>query len=201
MNYIRIFSRLLTLVLFLALAPAALASTWYVDGVNGNDQNNCKSWKHACQTIGHAISLASSGDTIKVAPATYTENLTIGISLTILGANASTTIVDGGGVNTVVTISEPNANVTLSKLTIRNGYNQYYGGAIINYGTLTIDHSGITANGANYGGGGIENYNTLTINNSTITANNLSYQYSSGGAILNWAALTVNKSTISVTAT
>jgi hypothetical protein len=30
--------------LFLALAPTALASSkWYVDGVNGNDKNNCKS--------------------------------------------------------------------------------------------------------------------------------------------------------------
>jgi hypothetical protein len=39
--------------LFLALAPSALASTtWYVDGVNGNDGNNCTSAQTACKTIG-----------------------------------------------------------------------------------------------------------------------------------------------------
>jgi hypothetical protein len=52
----------------------------------------------ACKTIKHAISLASSGDTIMVAAATYTENLTIGISLKVIGSGARTTIVDGGGV-------------------------------------------------------------------------------------------------------
>jgi hypothetical protein len=63
------------------MAPAACASTWYVDGVHGNDNHNCKSRKRACRTIGHAISLASSGDTILVAPATYYENLTIPFAL------------------------------------------------------------------------------------------------------------------------
>ena len=70
-------SKFLVLVLFLALAPSALAWTWYVDGVNGNDNNDCKTAQTACQTIGHAISLASSQDSIMVAPATYKENLTI----------------------------------------------------------------------------------------------------------------------------
>jgi hypothetical protein len=51
----------------------------------------------ACKTIGHAISLAHSGDTIMVGSATYTENLTIGISLNVIGSGASTTIVDGIG--------------------------------------------------------------------------------------------------------
>ncbi|HYA25562.1 MAG TPA: choice-of-anchor Q domain-containing protein, partial [Terriglobales bacterium] len=119
----------------------------------------------------------------------------IGVSLKILGANASTTIIDGGSVNTVVIISSSSANVTLSKLTIRNGY-ATLGGGIINIGTLTLNNCTITANSAQYGGGGIDNYGMLTINHSAITASNL-YQYSSGGAIMNWSALTINKSTIS----
>src|SRR5215467_5477710 len=116
-----VFSRLLLVPLFLALSPIALANpTGYVDGVNGNDSNDCKSRQTACKTIGHAISLASSGDTIGVGPATYTENLTIGISLTIVGSGAAKTIVDGGGVNRVFTIFS-GANVSLSKLKVRNG--------------------------------------------------------------------------------
>src|SRR5215469_3872348 len=89
------FKALLVLALFLALAPTALAATWYVNGVSGSDGYNCKSLTTACWSIGHAISLASSGDTIIVAPATYYENLTIGISLNVIGSGVSTTIIDG----------------------------------------------------------------------------------------------------------
>ena len=45
------------LLLAVTLCSAALANTtWYVDGVHGNDNNNCKSPQTACKTIGHAIS-------------------------------------------------------------------------------------------------------------------------------------------------
>jgi hypothetical protein len=56
--------------LSLALPPAALASTWYVDGVNGDDTNDCKSRTTACATIGHAMSLSASGDSVMIAAAT-----------------------------------------------------------------------------------------------------------------------------------
>src|ERR1700730_14527568 len=116
-----VFSSLPLLVLMLAFAPAAQASTnLYVNGAKGSDSNHCKSPQHACKTIAHAISLASSGDTIKVAPSTYKENLAIGISLNILGANARTTIVDGNQSKTVFTISK-GVVVLLSGLTIENG--------------------------------------------------------------------------------
>ena len=178
-------SKVLLLALLLALAPAALAkSTWYVDGVNGNDTNDCLSSQTACKTIGHAISLASSGDTIMVAPAIYTENLIISTSLKIIGSGATTTIVDGGGVNTVVTIGSGTPNVILSKLTVRNGYSQDYSGGINNWGTLTVNKSTIAGNG-----GGITNAGTLTINNSTISGN-------AGGGIVSYGMLMVNNSTI-----
>src|SRR5215472_14990203 len=113
--------------LLLALAQFASATTWYVNGATGKDTNNCLSPTSACKTIGHAISLASSGDSITVAAATYKENLTIGISLSVIGAGARTTIIDGGGVKRVVSISS--GNVTLAGLTIRHGFAPYgYGG-------------------------------------------------------------------------
>ena len=107
----------------LTLAPTALAvTTWYVNGANGSDSNNCMSPLTACRTIGHAISLAHSGDSIMVAAATYYEHLTIGLNLTIFGSSAQTTIIDGGGVKTTVVISDSAARVTLSNLTIRHGF-------------------------------------------------------------------------------
>ena len=176
MKHKLVFSSLL-LALSLASAPTARAiTTWYVDGANGSDSNNCLSPTTACKTIGHAISLAHSGDSIMVAAATYKENLNIGFSLNVLGSGAGTPIVDGGGVNTVITVSNANAHVSLSKLIIQNGFARC-GGGIYNIGTLAISNSAISANRAGDGafgtgsGGGICNGGTLTINNSTISGN------------------------------
>ena len=202
------------LILF-AVVPTALASTtWYVNGVSGRDSNNCLSATTACKTIRHAIALALSGDSIIVAPATYTENLTIGKSLTVVGSGASTTVIDGGAVNSVATISNTSVHVTLSKVTIRNGHARFYGGGIYKVGTLQITDSIVTANFAGAircyefcaaWGGGIYNYAgaTMVISKSTI-ANNLAYLSCSqfrcyvalGGGIANEGQLTVTDSTV-----
>src|SRR5215472_15131593 len=134
----RLASLWLVSVLLLILAPFAVASTtWYVDGVNGNDGNDCKTRQTACKTIGHAISLASSGDTIGVGPATYTENLNIDRSLRIVGSGASTTIVNGGMYKgSVILLDGPTAS--LSKLTIGSGTGAARGGGIyMGAGSLT----------------------------------------------------------------
>jgi hypothetical protein len=207
---------LLVMALFAATVPAALgtstttSTTWYVDGINGSDSNSCTAPTAACKTIGHALSLAHSSDSIKVAAATYTENLTIGHSLKITGVSAQTTIIDGGGVNTVVTISSGN-NVTLSNFTIRNGSTS----GIINGATLTIKNSTVSGNQAHLHcvglqcfayGGGIYNGGRMTINASTISGNNAFVSCPqnhsctfSGGGIANFGmlALTIINSTIS----
>jgi hypothetical protein len=191
--------------LLLALCPAALASnTWYVDGVHGSDNNNCKSRQTACKTIGHAISLAHSGDSIMVAAATYTENLGLYLSLKIVGSSAKTTIIDGGAKGTVITIGH--SNVTISKLTIRNGLGGS-GGGIYNSGMLTIANSTVSGNTANGRrdafGGGIANFGTLTIANSTISGNTASGVCNPlrggicvGGGIFNGGTLMITNSTI-----
>jgi hypothetical protein len=190
------------LAVFLALTSTALASTtWYVNGVDGSDNNNCMSSKTACKTIGHAISLASSGDSIMVAAATYTENLSIGFSLKVIGSGASTTIIDGGLAGTVVTISASTANVTISKLTIQNGCAS--GSGVYNGGRLSISDSTVSGNGNKPTyycglGGGIYNNGdsgaTLTIDNSTISGN---FALLGGGGIFNTGTLAISHSTIS----
>jgi hypothetical protein len=220
-----VFHSLMLLAMFLALTSTAVASsTWYVNGVSGSDGNACTSPTTACKTIGHAISLAHSGDSIMVAAATYTENLTINFNLKMIGSGAKATIIDGGGVNTVVTISNSNAHVTLSKVTIRNGLGVGHnscgfslcveGGGIYNSGTLSVIDSTITGNVAfeqkycfssvrcHAFGGGIYNAGTLTISKSTIMDNvaNASCLYicsAAGGGILNGGRVTINNSTIS----
>src|SRR5271157_4386667 len=213
--------KLLTSFLFaamvLALASTAVATTkWYVNGVSGSDSNNCLSSTTACKTIGHAISLSASGDSVRVAAATYTENVTIGISLSITGSNAATTIIDGGGAARVVTISSATAHVTVSRLTIRNGHlsNPFPKGAgIYNVGTLNITNSTVSGNTASAEceefcpvmGGGIYNHvgATMTITNSSITGNLASSGCTQGdcaaegGGIWNGGALTIDGSTLS----
>ncbi len=191
------------LLMALFLAPTAVASTtWYVNGVSGNNSNTCTSPTTACKTIKHAISLAASGDSIIVAAATYTENLTIGISLTLIGSGASTTIVDGGGVNTVVTISNGTAHVTLSKFTLRHGL-ATNGAGVNNSGMLTINNTAISGNVAQSSttfsrGGGVYNHGTLTINNSTVRGNSAN---TDGGGIFNTGRMTINRSTVSKNST
>jgi hypothetical protein len=207
-----VFISLLLLPLFLTLAPTALASsTWYVDGVHGKNKNDCKSRQTACKTIGHAISLAHSGDSIMVAAASYKENLTIGFSLKIIGSSAKTTIIDGGGVGTVVTIPHTSSHVTLSKVTIRKG-SASSGGGINNSGTLTIDQSTVSGNRAVVKGcssqcaaygGGISNGGNLAVSNSTVSGNRAVVKGCSsnctayGGGISNGGNLAVSNSTVS----
>lgn len=152
--------------------------------------------------LGHAISLASSGDTIGIGPATYNENLVINLNLNLIGSGASTTIIDGGRVNTVVTVS---ATVSVSNVTIQNGGNVAFGGGIFNAGTLTINKSTISGNFAGLraggGGAGIYNLGAATFSDSTISGNQASCSgfpcVSQGGGIYNLGHLTINNSTLS----
>jgi hypothetical protein len=92
------------LTLFARVPTAMGSSTWYVDGVNGSDSNDCKSRQTACQTIGYAVGLASSDDSVLLARAIYTENLTINFNLRLAGSGATRSIIDGGGNARVVSI-------------------------------------------------------------------------------------------------
>jgi parallel beta-helix repeat protein len=61
--------------------------------------------------IQQAIDLASSGDTIMVRSGTYYEHLVVDKSLSIIGEDQNTTIVDGGGNWTIVEIFADNVTV------------------------------------------------------------------------------------------
>jgi hypothetical protein len=195
----------LVLVFLFAASSVAAATTWYVNGVTGSDSNNCLSPTTACMTIGHAISLSLSGDSIRVAAATYKENLSIGFNLNILGSGAARTIIDAGGIGRVVEISSTSAHVTLSRLTIRNGGGRY-GAGILNRGTLRVIDSTLSGNVALSSfvalGGGIGNSGTVTISNSTLSGNTARLECSrpcvaEGGGIFNSGTLTINNSTLS----
>ncbi|MBN1283363.1 MAG: right-handed parallel beta-helix repeat-containing protein [Proteobacteria bacterium] len=70
------------------------------------------------RSIQEAIDAAAPGDTINVAAGTYHENITVDKPLTLSGADAAATIIDGGSSGVVVQITAD--DVTLSGFTVQN---------------------------------------------------------------------------------
>ena len=139
------------------------------------------------------IERAKPDSTVTIGPGTFYENLAIDKSLTIAGSGSteSGTVVDGSmDWGSVISI-DPNINVNLYNMLIRNGLSSA-GGGIYNQGRLTISDDTISGNSAN-SGGGIFNSGTATVTDSTISGNSANL----GGGIFNSGTATVSGSTIS----
>ena len=76
----------------LAAAGGQTSMLWV--SKNGVDTAIC-SQINPCLTIGHAISVATSGTTVIIAPGTYTENITLAASVSLQGQQARTAIISG----------------------------------------------------------------------------------------------------------
>lgn len=74
-------------------------------------------------TIQAAINTATPGDTIMVANGTYNENLFVDKSVSIIGENPATTIIDGGRNGYVIHVVS--SNVIISGLTVQNGKEEF----------------------------------------------------------------------------
>ena len=170
-------------VILMSAQITRAAGPWYVDPA-GSDSNDCLSTGSACQTIAAAIGKASAGDTINLAAGTYTENVTVTKALTFVGADAATTIVDGGGTGRIFNITS--GAVTLQGLTLRNGNaGSGYGGAIQTYSPLTLNAVTVYTNTAYYGGG-VYAVGNVTLSNSrfednTATGPNINNDVRRGG--------------------
>ena len=144
---------------------------WYVSP-NGDDNNDCRSWRTPCKTITAAITKATAGDVLIIAPGTYTENIRFYKSLVLIGSGSARTIIRGDPNNIApVVFIDTEATVAISGVTIRDGRNTSgEGGGIDNLGTLTLANSVVRDNTAQRGGG-IGNSGNLNVTNSTIHGN------------------------------
>jgi len=180
--------------------------------------------------IADAIAAAAPGDTIHIASAAspYLERLSITKSLSLIGDDPATTIIDGGHAGQVVRIDGA-VTVMLANLTVRNGLSNggtttnTFGGGLYNHlGTVTLNqvmvrdnNSGTGGDGFGHGGGGIfTQQGQMTINSSLVTGNttgtgadeNFGASFGDpggegGGIYVSGGALTINDSQISANIT
>jgi Protein of unknown function (DUF1565) len=99
----------------------------------GTDSGNCIS--APCKTIGYAISVAPAGQQIHVAAGTYNETVDINKPIKLVGAGASTTTINGAGLDPsgsgyygVVYVGNAGGVVTVQGFTITNPMEYAYTG-------------------------------------------------------------------------
>jgi len=186
-----------------------------IDAVDANPgDGNCADVSGNCTlraAIQEANQLAGS-DTIDLPTGTYTLSLSgigedaaatgdldISGNLTLNGASALNTFVDGADIDRIFDVDTNGVgiSVTLTGLTLRNGKAiSSSGGAIRNQATLTLSDCTLTSNTADLGGGGINNQGTLTLSRCTLNDNTAS---TDGGGLYNSssAVSTLTNSTFS----
>lgn len=197
---------LASIILWLAstanISQAAPTATLFVNATTGNDGNDCLSAGAACATIDGAVGKAIANDTIQIAAGTYNENdIVLDKELTLIGAGAESTIVDGGGNGRIFSVS---LSSTISDLTIQNGqtpddaniFMSGGGAMLVGSSTNTLLQNVVITNSVAAGSGGaIMNLGNLTIDNSEIISNTAT---GLGGGLYNYSfgAITVTNSLI-----
>lgn len=145
----------------------------YVDQSAANCGTGTGSAVDPVCSITDAIALAAPGDTVRIAPGTYVENVTAPFDLNFEATGtANVTIVDGGATGSVITIPT-GVTVSIDSLTITNGRSDY-GGGIKAEGVLVLTNSTVTDNftiGSGPGGGIASGGGNLTIEVCTISDN------------------------------
>jgi hypothetical protein len=154
-------------------------------------------------SLRQAILDTPSGGTVDFQPgmtgtiSLTTGELAINKDLTISGPGSGVLTVSGNHASRVFDIAAT-FTVSLSGLTIADGFTTGSGGGIFNAGTLTVTSCTLSGNSAVFGGGGIDNYfGTLTVTGSTLSGNTATAYFGGGGGIWSNGMLTVTNSTLS----
>ena len=126
--------------------------------------------------------------------------LVISSNVTIIGPGAPSLAVEGGGPNSSFSVFsvDSGATVSITGLTVKNGYASY-GGGVMNEGTLTLTNDTVSGNAASQagtGGGGVFNGQnaTATLIADTFAGNALitAHVRLQGGGVFNLGAATLS---------
>ena len=139
---------------------------------------------HLC--LREAISLATQGETVYISAslvdqtiALQTGELVLYRDIVIHGLQSNPVTIDAGEQGRAFRVT-PAADATIEGVRLTGGYANGPGGAILNYGTLTIQHSTIEGNVAQAGGGIFNQNGTLVVLNSVIDGNHTDGSYGGG---------------------
>jgi parallel beta-helix repeat protein len=147
------------MVIVIDSAPLGEAATLYVGGTGGGNYT----------LIQDAITAAFPGDEIFVYNGVYNEIVTVDKTLTLTGENRDLTIIDGGGLDNVVTITANWVNMT--GFTVTGGDNGWSDGGLIlsNVQNCHVADNNVSDNGRD----GIRVINTQnsTVENNYISGN------------------------------
>ena len=139
-------------VLVMSASSAIAQTTRVVDDDGQGTAVNCDDPTAAFATVGAAIAVAASGDTILVCPGSYIENINFGGKAIVVRSTAgpAVTILDGNAVDSVVTFATGETSTSiLEGFTIRNGRAPFDGGGIrIVSASPVIRHNLIAGNTA-----------------------------------------------------
>ncbi len=120
-----------------------------------------------------------------------TGDLDITDDLTVTGAGADTTVIDGGGIDRVFSVTGSVA-AEITGVTVQGGRTVGDGGGILNFGALTLTLVSVSGNAADDpvvwlggSGGGIANRGTLTVGSSTVSNNTVGGEWGGGGGVYN----------------
>ena len=204
MRHVVRFTLPLLLVLSAPAGAAVLTVTKTADTLDAACNSDC--------SLREAVAAANSSpgaDTIHLGPGVYaltrvgasenesaTGDLDVAGGLTIVGAGADRTVLDGNGTDRLLEV-QPGAGLELRGATVRNGwarsslYPEYQGGGIRAEGRLTLVDCVISGNRAENGGGVFGQ--DLTIRNTTFSGNTGEW----GGGLLSHIKLDMVNVTLS----
>ena len=189
---------LLSAVLILPLLLAA--ALIFVISVQAGSPDICAS-DCTYGSIQEAVNDDSTvGSTLVLAAESFSENVEITRSISLVGAGPTLTFIDGQLADTVILIGA-GADVSISGVTIRNG-DAAVGGGIMNNGTLSLDNvivrdsvaTELSCGIATCIGGGIANSAVLTISNSSLISNTAEF----GGGIHNALNATTTATNVTI---
>ena len=179
--------------------PSAAEETYVATYPLGSDANECTR-AAPCATVGRALQHTARMGRVNVAAGVYAERISLDFdqSVTIQGAGQDRTVFDGRWQGQVAFVPG-GATLQLADLTVFRGSGSR-GGAISNYGNLTIVRTLVTASLAAELGGGIASSGELTVKDSTITGNQSTNQgggiSTSGGGNLTMSGSTVQNNVV-----
>lgn len=146
---------------------------------------SCEPKRAEC-SIAAALEAMADGGTLELSAGRFPARLVLTRDVTIEGAGAGRTILDGGGAGRVLKV-EPGARVTVRGVTVTGGRLdkelERDGGGIWNEGVLRLERCEVTGNTAVDDGGGIRNDGKLTLHETTVRDNRATRWGSVGGGI------------------